>query len=798
MKHTLALVLLVVLIPASVFAQWTLNGTPLTTMGGDRNSVIGVSDGAGGIISTWNDTRFLNSDIFVQRVTSAGVAAWTASGVAVCTAATDQYVSGIASDGAGGVIMAWQDARNGTSDIYVQRVNASGVAQWAANGVNICNAANHQSLPRIVADGSGGAIVVWQDLRTGNYDVYAQRVNASGLPQWTANGVALCTATGDQDQIQMISVGGGGAIVTWRDLRFGSSDTDIFAQRVTLAGSTAWAANGSFVCGALDNQQQPALCADGAGGALFSWADFRSGSNNDIYAERMDTNGNQLWAASGVIVSGATSSQANPFMISDGSGGAAIAWMDFRSGSTYDVYAQHITAAGANMWTNDGFAVCAAASSDQYFPTIVTDGVGGYIFAWQDDRGGFFQGDIYAQRLSTTGAAQWAGDGIAIMVAPGIQASPAMVSDGAGGTVMTWADYRGGFGQIYAGRIDNVYGFQGHPEPVITSVKDVGHDQGGKVAINWTASSDDIINPRLIGSYSIWRAVQTIPFGAETVTLDELKKSSRAKTSAPLYLTTPGYYFERIGTQSAHGWPGYSFAAETRADSMLNATNNEVFMVAAHNIYDDFVAFASNAVSGHSVDNLAPLPPLMLTAMRIGPDVKLKWNRVRVPDLRDYAVYRKTSTGVTPVPINFLESANDTLATDSGAPASALYYIVTAYDQHSNQSDPSNEASVGAVTGVGGTPPLTELRVLPNYPNPFSVSTQIDVGLPKASDITVEVFDVAGRRVDELVVRGAGAGWRSISLSPRARDGHSLASGVYFYRVHAAGTTIQRKMVVTK
>lgn len=796
MKTTLAL-LLVVLLPASALAQWVLNGTPLTTMGGDRNGVIGVSDGAGGIISTWNDTRYLNSDIFVQRVTSAGVAAWTASGVAVCTAATDQYVYGISSDGAGGVIISWQDARNGTYDIYVQRVNSSGVAQWSANGVNICNAANNQSLPRIVTDGSGGAIVAWLDLRSGNSDVYAQRVNASGVVQWTANGVALCTATGDQDQMQMISVGGGGATVVWRDFRFGSSDTDIIAQRVTLAGGVAWAANGAFVCGAAGNQQQPVLCADGAGGALFSWADVRNGSNNDIYAERMDSNGNQLWAASGVIVSGATSDQVSPVLISDGSAGAIIAWNDVRSGG-YDVYAQHITAAGANMWTNDGLAVSATLAESQYYPTIVTDGAGGYILAWQDERGGFFQGDIYAQRLSATGAAQWANDGIAIAVAAGTQVSPVLIPDGAGGTVLTWTDYRGSNGQIYAGRIDNVYGFQGHPEPIITSVKDVGHDQGGKVAVNWTASSDDIINPRTIGSYSIWRAVQTIPFGAETATLDDLKKSSRAKTSAPLYLTTPGYYFERIGTQSAHGWPGYSFAADTRADSLLGATNNEVFMVAAHNIYDDFVAFASNAVSGHSVDNLAPLAPLALTAMRVGPDVQLKWTRVRVPDLRDYAVYRKTSTGVTPVPINFLESANDTVAVDASAPPSTLYYIVTAYDVHANQGAPSNEASVSAVTGAGNTPSLTELRVLPNHPNPFSVSTQIDVGLPRASDISVEVFDVAGRKVDELVVRGAGAGWRTISLAPRDRGGRSLASGVYFYRVHAAGTTIQRKMVVTK
>jgi hypothetical protein len=88
-------------------------------------------------------------------------------------------------------------------------------------------------------------------------------------------------------------------------------------------------------------------------------------------------------------------------------------------------------------------------------------------------------------------------------------------------------------------------------------------------------------------------------------------------------------------------------------------------MVAAHSVYDDFVAFASNAVSGHSVDNLAPLPPLSLIAMRVGPDA-LKWNRVRVPDLRDYAVSQDVH-GVAPVLITSGE-VNDTVAVTRARP----------------------------------------------------------------------------------------------------------------------------------
>src|SRR5262249_34089539 len=64
--------------------------------------------------------------------------------------------------------------------------------------VGLCTAANDQLYPTIVSDGAGGAIVTWYDNRNGASDIYAQRVSAAGAPQWTANGVALCTAANIQ------------------------------------------------------------------------------------------------------------------------------------------------------------------------------------------------------------------------------------------------------------------------------------------------------------------------------------------------------------------------------------------------------------------------------------------------------------------------------------------------------------------------------------------------------------------------------------------------------------------------
>jgi hypothetical protein len=197
------------------------------------------------------------------------------------------------------------------------------------------------------------------------------------------------------------------------------------------------------------------------------------------------------------------------------------------------------------------------------------------------------------------------------------------------------------------------------------------------------------------------------------------------------------------------------------------------------------------------VDNLAPAAPLALTAQRVGANVNLKWNRVHVFDLKNYSVYRATATGVTPVPANFLTNATDTVLVDAAPPATSLYYVVTANDVHGNQSPASNQAAVSPATGVGDLPPITSFMVLQNRPNPFTGTTVFQLGLPDASVVSLEVYDVSGRRVRATTLREP-AGWQRMLFDGRNDDGGLLASGVYFCRMSALGTTITRKIVITR
>jgi hypothetical protein len=368
--------------------------------------------------------------------------------VPLCIASGDQDQPTSVSDGASGAIVTWVDYRGGNGDIYAQRISPMGNVLWTANGVALCAATGDQYSPAIVADGAGGAIVVWADGRSGAYDLYAQRISASGAVQWTANGVALCTAAASQWSPAMVADGAGGAIVSWIDGRSGTSD-DLYAQRISASGVAQWTADGVALCSATGAQGSISIAPDGASGAIVVWDDYRSASNYDIYAQRILAAGTVQWTANGVALCTATGGQYSPAIVSDDASGAIVTWYDQRSG-TYDIYAQRILAAGTVNWTANGVALC-AATGEQYYPVAVADRAGGAIVTWFDRRSGGY--DIYAQRVSSAGAVQWTANGVALCTAAGTQWYPVIVTDASGGAIVTWSDSRGATYDLYAQRI---------------------------------------------------------------------------------------------------------------------------------------------------------------------------------------------------------------------------------------------------------------------------------------------------------------------------------------------------------
>jgi hypothetical protein len=150
------------------------------------------------------------------------------------------------------------------------------------DGRAVSNGGIQEDFPKLVPDGSGGAIVTWQK-RDSFINVHAQHLLATGIvdPAWPINGRALAAGNRQQTGAAIVSDGAGGAVVAWQD-----TFDDILAQHVLASGALdpAYPAAGRAVCTLPSQQSAPSLVATRGGGAIATWSDTRSGADVDVFA----------------------------------------------------------------------------------------------------------------------------------------------------------------------------------------------------------------------------------------------------------------------------------------------------------------------------------------------------------------------------------------------------------------------------------------------------------------------------------------------------------------------------------
>ena len=267
---------------------WQPGGIKLSLTTGEFLNPRIQKDGKGGAVITWQDFRNgLDYDVYAQRVGPSGNLKWGSTALKVCNANGGQTNPKIDPDSAsGGVIISWTDMRNGIDyDIYAQKIDSSGNLLWGTNGTAVCTAIGNQSAVDILSNPRvNGSIFTWKDMRNGQYDIYTQKLNGSGIAQWTNNGVVISNATGDQLNPNITGDNNGGAVIVWQDMRTGNYD--VMAQRISKNGVILWANNGVPVSTAIGNQTSPKNVSDVEGGSIFAWEDNRSG-NPDIYAHKI-------------------------------------------------------------------------------------------------------------------------------------------------------------------------------------------------------------------------------------------------------------------------------------------------------------------------------------------------------------------------------------------------------------------------------------------------------------------------------------------------------------------------------
>lgn len=449
----------------------------------------------------WSDSRVANHQAYVQSLDATGAPRWTANGVQLSnsTSSNPRETATLALGLGQGCIVAYTDRRGGVyEDLYIQKLNDAGVPQWTANGVQLTNvspggAADRDSL-RIASDGTGGAVVVWRDQRSGSARIYAQRVNASGAVQWTVNGVEVSTVVGNTPAL--LADGASGAWISFLSTEGGLPIARL--QRLDSAGApdTGFAANGIFVddvgTHAVTAVSNSALVSDGADGVIVLYRD--AGSK----AQRFNGTGVRQWASGGVnlLASAPGTAVADSLRACPDGANGMISITRALDGSDRKIFAQRITQAGVIQWGGGGIELAVNAGSDGIeFAEIVSDGADGAVVVWS----GGADSNVYAQRINDAGTKLWP-DLNVVANATNDQDRPAVCTDGANGAIIVWQDDRTATDDAFYGRMDSS-GAQLWTAGGAALVASAGTQTNFTAAFSGSASGEA---PALAAAFMLW------------------------------------------------------------------------------------------------------------------------------------------------------------------------------------------------------------------------------------------------------------------------------------------------------
>ena len=191
------------------------------------------------------------------------------------------------------------------------------------------------------------------------------------------------------------------------------------------------------------------------------------------------------------------------------------------------------------------------------------------------------------------------------------------------------------------------------------------------------------------------------------------------------------------------------------------------------------------------VDPLLPVELSSFSSSISGSDVTLNWSTSSETNNSGFDIERSSVSGTWSKVGNV--TGNGTSATthsytftDRNLASGNYSYRLKQVDFNGNfeYHNLSNEVIVGIPV---------KYDLSQNYPNPFNPSTKINYALPTDGQVSIKIFDMAGKEVMSLVNEVKTAGYYSVNF-----NASNLSSGIYFYSLSAADFTATKKMMLVK
>lgn len=534
MKAARALLVLS-LLPGLAAAQWTSNAALNTSVcghAGDQAVPKCAATGDGRTWVGWFDQASGNYDVYVQLLDANGNELLAHDGLLV--SANPQSTSlvdwDLIADAQGNCVLAFTDTRAGSDlDVYAYRISPAGQFLWGANGVVLSNNADYEVNPKLIQTSDGAFVCAWARLPTGTQgSIRVQKLDAAGVPQYAAEGFAITgTASEHPAFCDLVPAPGGAYIVQWlRDITQFNSPRHIRAQKFDAAGNALWAAPVAvYDFNSVPIGYQPIVQPDGAGGALFAWH-RSSGTTYDSLVQHLDANGTELFAHNGVLVSTeANRGKFDPSLAWLPASGEMVVAFDKRNAgqSQWALCAQRISAAGARLWTDNGIELMPLDGVAKSFERCLPFGNGALVFCFEQPTA-LPQYHVLGFRLDASGASQWGAGPLFVSSNNSSKDDVEAVIDGSGMARLVWHDERNDGGDVFAQNV-NPDGTLGIPVTCTSSTYCVGapNSAGPGAAIAFSGGTSVALNdftltasgcPANVNAYFIYGSTQVqLPLG---------------------------------------------------------------------------------------------------------------------------------------------------------------------------------------------------------------------------------------------------------------------------------------------
>ncbi len=344
------------------------------------------------------------------------VAQWSndpAENSPIAVASGEQAIPKIATSENGTTYISWFSNETGNYNVKLQKLDVFGNMQWDSAGLLV---SNHEAMSWLTEwdmtiDQEDHAILTFQDIRTGNNNIYAYRISPEGTFIWGDDGLELSNSTAFDASPKVTVTNAGNAVFAWH------VDSVVIIQKVSPDGEKQWGENG-IMLNANNRYSWPQLIAVGDDDVILKYFDY-SGSlmypTRHVLAQRYDSNGEAIWTQPAIVSNAggiAVFTQIFPF-INDGNDGFYIAWHDDRDNNMLaSIFVQHVGSDGPILFADDGIEASVMPNRNHFYAELALPPGSDDVFVFwnemdanQNDRG------IYGQKISSSGERLWTDNG---------------------------------------------------------------------------------------------------------------------------------------------------------------------------------------------------------------------------------------------------------------------------------------------------------------------------------------------------------------------------------------------------